>query len=148
MNNERWILQNPLVYGDEFEKALTDDPSCLGYVKDEDFYDMMTAVPGITLGDEISTDEPEQYGIVVGIIRNRRGVAECYKVAGYYMNNSGLEEGEFGFDYIQAVNVVLREMCGSSAWSLDRIGYKWVKDEDYVHGGYFYSEETGDIAHW
>lgn len=92
----------------------------------------------VSIGDEIESDlnEYPQFGIVVGIIRDYTGAPACYKV--WCTDNNG-------FDYIQAAQVTMHEACGSSEWSLSRIGYKKVETPD---GGYYHNEKTGDKILW
>lgn len=98
-----------------------------------------------SIGDEIEAwdkDDP-QFGIVLGIIRSYSGRPMCYKVWRQVQ-----DEGDVGcFDYIQASKVTLSEPCGSSEWSLGRIGYKLMEDED-GDPICFYNEETGDVIEW
>lgn len=96
----------------------------------------------VSIGDEIESDCEgyAQYGIVVGIVRNFRGDAVCYKV--WRQEHDGGD----GFDYIEASRVTMCEPCGSSEWSLGRIGYKFISCDG---GGYYYNEQTGDaIVRW
>lgn len=92
----------------------------------------------VSIGDEIESDYEEyvQYGIVIGIIRNFCGKAVCYKV----WRQEDDSDGEL--DYIEASKVTLCEPCGSSEWSLGRVGYHFVSCDG---GGYYYNEQTGDV---
>lgn len=92
----------------------------------------------ISIGDEIESDlnDYQQFGIVVGIIRDYAGAPACYKV---------WRPEDRCFDYIQASQVTMHEACGSSEWSLERIGYQKSEEAD---GGYYYNADTGDIILW
>lgn len=94
----------------------------------------------VSIGDEIEADAGDypQYGIVIGIIRNRIGDPVCYKVW-------RIEQGDGCFDYIEASKVTLCEPCGSSEWSLGRIGYKLIDSEE---GCRFINQSTGDVILW
>lgn len=96
----------------------------------------------VSIGDEIESDlnDYAQYGVVVGIIRDYTGTPVCYKV----WRTSEAEHGFF--DYIQAAKVTMCEPCGSSEWSLGRIGYQLMESED--GSGYFYNPETEDVIQW
>lgn len=97
----------------------------------------------VSIGDEIEAEREDgtQYGVVVGIIRDYQGGAVCYKVWRYN------EDGGGQFDYVEASKVTLCEPCGSSEWSLGRIGYHYVPNDD--GGGYYYNEQSGDtIDRW
>lgn len=95
----------------------------------------------VSIGDEIESDlnDYDQYGIVVGIIRDRTGRAACYKV----WRSENADGG--GFDYIEASKVTMCEPCGSSIWSLKRIGYKVAGSID---NPYFYNPTTEDVIQW
>lgn len=94
----------------------------------------------VSIGDEIESDlsDVTQYGIVVGIIRTMAGEAACFKVWRQ-------DENEGCFDYIEASKVTMCEPCGSSKWSLERIGYETAGTED---APYFYNPKTGDVIQW
>lgn len=97
----------------------------------------------VSIGDEVEAERKDdvQFGVVVGIIRDYLGGAVCYKVW------SSDKEGGGQFDYIEASKVTLCEPCGSSKWSLERIGYKYLPDDS--GGWYFYNEQSGDaIYRW
>lgn len=91
----------------------------------------------VLIGDEIEAEHTGQWGIVVGVIRNYNGGAECFKV---WRSVPGC------FDYIQAGAVTMRERCGSADWSLGRIGYTWIDDNG--DDGYYYNSATGDVIRW
>lgn len=92
----------------------------------------------VSIGDEVESDlnDYQQFGIVVGIIRDYTGSPACYKV---------WRTDDDCFDYIQAAQVTMHEACGSSEWSLGRIGYHKVET---TGGGYYYNAETGDKILW
>lgn len=95
----------------------------------------------ISVGDEIGRwDAPG--GIVLGRICNRDGNAVCYKI--WVETN---EPGGGYVDYVQANNIALHELCGDAEWSLQRIGYKLIVEDDSGFS-YFYNKKTGDIALW
>ena len=75
---------------------------------------------------------------MVGIIRDRTGQAVCYKVW-------RSENACGGFDYIEASKVTMCEPCGSSIWSLKRIGYKVAGSAD---DPYLYNPATEDVIRW
>lgn len=108
--------------------------------EDYDDYGYGWAHP-VSIGDEIEAERGDdvQHGVVVGIIRNYRGSAVCYKVWRYE------EEGGGQFDYIESSTVTLCEPCGSSEWSLGRFGYRYVEDESGC--GYYYNEQIGDMIY-
>lgn len=94
----------------------------------------------VSIGDEIEAgaeDDPK-FGVVVGVIRDNNGVPVCYKVWCEL-------DGTSFFNYIQASEVTTCEPCGSSEWSLGRIGYTLV-DEDGE--SYFYNPHTKDVILW
>lgn len=97
----------------------------------------------VSIGDEIIVDDEESFqgGIVVGIIRNIYGVPVCYKVVHRTDENDVVGE----FDYISPDKVTACEPCGSAAWSVGRVGYKWINDDT---GGYFRNKKTGDVIYW
>ncbi len=98
------------------------------------------------LGDEISAGLNDdytfdQFGIVVGVICNAKGRHVCYKVWTQY------DDATDGyFDYIAAEDVVICEPSGDTAWSLGRIGYRSIEEENGFR--YFVNDETGDVAVW
>lgn len=111
------------------------------YICHEDYDDYgYGASHPVSIGDEIecSLNDYPQYGVVIGIIRDYTGRAACYKV--------WRQEGSRGcFDYIEASGVTLCEPCGSSEWSLGRIGYVFVETDD---GRYYHNPETKDVIMW
>lgn len=115
-----WQLQQDVSNFD----ALSDDFDDYGYGESHE----------VSIGDEIESEEGEfgQYGIVLGVIRNFYGEPVCYKV---WRNEDKC------FDYIQASRVTMCEPCGSSEWSLGRIGYQKLEN-------CYYNEETGDRIIW
>lgn len=122
-----WQLQH-----DEDNEELT--------LEDYDDYGYGPGHP-VSIGDEIEAERRDdvQHGIVVGIIRDYQGGAVCYKVWRQESNAGGQ------FDYIEASKVTLCEPCGSSSWSLGRIGYQYISDG----GGCFYNAQNGDaIYRW
>lgn len=94
----------------------------------------------VSIGDEIEAEHQDdvQYGIVIGIIRDYQGNAVCYKVWRHERDGRGQ------FDYIEASKVTLCEPCGSSEWSLRRIGYQYIQDKQ---GGYYYNEQSKDVVY-
>lgn len=94
----------------------------------------------VSIGDEIESDfgDVTQYGVVIGIIRTLTGEAACFKVWRQ-------EENGGQFDYIEASKVTMCEPCGSSEWSLNRIGYETAGTED---APYFYNPNTKDVIRW
>lgn len=93
----------------------------------------------VFIGDEIEATDRQgchHCGIVVGIIRDINGVPVCYK----------LWNDEEYFDYVQAVDVTICEPCGSSEWSLTRIGYK--RYDGVSECGLYRNEQTGDVIYW
>lgn len=102
-----------------------------------------------SIGDEIEADNGYYFssGIVIGIIRNKAGVPVCYKVWSTSADNGNdncSAKDKAIYDYIQSKDVTLCEPCGSSKWSLSRIGYEWV-DGDDADDGHYYNKETGDV---
>ena len=110
--------------------------------KDYDDYGYGEAHP-VSIGDEIVVDDEEyfQNGIVIGIIRNVYGQPTCYKVVSRVGEDCTVEE----IDYISPDKMTTCEPCGSAAWSLGRIGYKLIEDDD---ASYFKNEITGDVIYW
>lgn len=116
-------------------------------------------------GDEVEAESTEQYGIVLGAIRDSGGTPVCYKVWSHYTPNSEYDYATFDidgkgvkapnwlacgeFDYIEASKITLAEPCGDTAWSLGRIGYEWIKRLGVNEfDGYYYNKETGDTIFW
>lgn len=99
----------------------------------------------ISIGDEIEAfdERHPQFGVVVGIIRNVYGIPVCYKVVRQFDDDSTFE-----YDYIQAKSVTLAEPCGSSEWSLGRIGYEPVVINEDPREGYYFNKETKDVVLW
>lgn len=100
-----------------------------------------------SIGDEIEAsgteDKDLQFGIVLDIIRNIYGDPVCYKVwRGTYDENRKLSPDKGCFDYIRADMVSLCEPCGSSEWSLGRIGYKLQKRRGNT---VLYNKKTKDV---
>ncbi len=97
---------------------------------------------GIEVGDEIEGEQINglfHSGIVVGIIRDYDGRPVCYKIWS--------ERGNEGFyDYIPGGEVTMHEMSGDAQWSLGRIGYELVEEEDGFT--YFKNTKDGDIIVW
>lgn len=94
----------------------------------------------VSIGDEIEagTEEDQKFGIVVGVIRDNRGRPVCYKVW------CETDSGAF-FDYVQASEVISCEPCGSSEWSLGRIGYTLVDEDEEC---YFFNPQAKDVILW
>lgn len=96
----------------------------------------------ISVGDEVEVSD--QYGcthsgVVLGIIRDINRVPVCYKI---------WDETHKTFDYVQASDSILCEPCGSSQWSLERIGYVRCACDDEGWSGYYRNEQTGDVIYW
>lgn len=102
-------------------------------------YQRLAGVVGddVSIGDEIEAEGTEQWGTVVGVIRNKFGNAVCYKVRCVDC-----------FDYIPKGAVTLHEKCGSAQWSLGRIGYVLMDDGDGENAECYYNEATGDVIRW
>lgn len=97
----------------------------------------------ISVGDEVSC-EGTRGGIVLGRICNHDGDAVCYKI----WVSTDVDNAEIGYiDFVQADSVIFHELCGSTEWSLKRIGYELIEEED-TEFSYFYNKKTGDIALW
>lgn len=95
----------------------------------------------VSIGDEIEAVDKHwrtHAGVVVGIIRDINREPVCYKVWNEELND---------FDFVQASDNILCEPCGSSQWSLERIGYaRYGNDEE---GRWFYlNKQTGDVIYW
>lgn len=95
----------------------------------------------ISIGDEIESSDKNghtHYGVVVGIIRDINEVPVCYKI---------WDEEHCDFDYVQAMDSIVCEPCGSSQWALERIGYtKFCLVDDDM--GFYQNERTGDVIYW
>lgn len=147
VNGRKYFLKKVIFLNKNWVLNFTGTPPCF-YGEDFDDYGHGVEHP-ISIGDEISAecrDDP-QYGIVVGIIRNIHDEPVCYKVV--RIEDSGDTVGVF--DYIQARDVTFYEPCGSSEWSLGRIGYTLVENEDNNEGIWqykFYNETTKDVIFW
>lgn len=108
----------------------------------------------VSIGDEIyvERDEEPQWGIVVGIIRNVYGDPVCYKV----VRTKNDRDTVGVFDYIQAREVSFCEPCETAAWSLSRIGYEFIEneeesdddEEDSVWRYMFRNDTTKDVIFW
>ena len=95
------------------------------------------------VGDEIESEAFGQYGVVLGVIRNRYGEPMCYKV--WYQPEDKPDGG--CFDYIQDALVTCVERCADRDWSLGRCGYRYVEGKDGVCG-YYLNKKTGDVIVW
>lgn len=98
-----------------------------------------------SIGDEIETEDSDsgQFGIVLDIIRSISGDPVCYKVwRREYGEDDELSDDKGCFDYIQADRIHLCEPCGSSQWSLSRIGYELL-EENGVR--VLYNKKTKDV---
>jgi len=95
----------------------------------------------VSIGDEVEATDKygrPHAGVVVGIIRDINREPVCYKVW-----NEELDD----FDFIQASDNILCEPCGSSQWSLERIGY--VQHGNDADRCWFYlNKRTGDVIYW
>ena len=94
-----------------------------------------------SVGDEIESESTGQYGVVLGVIRNRFNEPVCYKV--WY---SPVDPDEAAcFDYIPADKVTCVERCEEPGWSLQRCGYRLIETVD---GEYYYNDLTEDAVLW
>lgn len=130
MKNQ-WVL----MHDDENEDLYFDNFDDYGYGSEH----------SPSIGDEIETEEEDsgQFGIVLDIVRNIYGAPVCYKVwRRGYDENGELSEDKGCFDYVQADRIHLCEPCGSSEWSLGRIGYE-LREENGAR--VLYNERTKDV---
>lgn len=95
----------------------------------------------VSIGDEVEATDKygrTHAGVVVGIIRDVNREPVCYKVW-----NEELDD----LDFIQASDNILCEPCGSSQWSLERIGYvRYGSDADRCW--FYLNKRTGDVIYW
>lgn len=124
-----WILQ-------------ADDDNIAAARRDFDDYGYGDTHP-VSIGDEITVDDEEcfQSGIVVGIVRNLYGTPVCYKV----VTRMGEDDTTGVFDYISPDKVTVCDPCGSAAWSVGRVGYELIDNEN---GVCFFNKQTGDTIFW
>ncbi len=146
------------IYDDEYEdiEEVTSDPQNKEHEKEFKYDPDFEPYEGerleedsstyAMLGDEISAGFIDdytfsQFGIVVGVICDAKDRHVCYKV---WTQDDGAADGFF--DYIAAKDVVICEPSGDTVWSLGRIGYRLVEEENGFR--YFVNDETGDAVVW